>query len=85
MAGSAIPSCLMAFAEFLASRPQVRIEFVLSDATVDLIEERTDVAFRGNETLSPNYVVRQIQTIPFVLVASPSYLAAREHQPHCRI
>ena len=64
-------------AEFLASHPQVRIEFVLSDATVDLIEERIDVALRGNETRSPNYVVRQIQTIPFCLVASPSYLAAR--------
>ena len=32
-------------AEFLASHPQVRIEFVLSDATVDLIEEGIDVAF----------------------------------------
>ncbi len=31
-------------AEFLASHPQVRIEFVLSDATVDLIEEGIDVA-----------------------------------------
>jgi DNA-binding transcriptional LysR family regulator len=63
-------------AEFLASHPQVRIEFVLSDATAELIEERIDVAFRGNETRNPNYVVRQIQTIPFGLIASPSYLAA---------
>ena len=64
-------------AEFLASHPQVRIEFVLSDATVDLIEEGIDVAFRGNATRRPNYVVRKIQTRSIGLVASPSYLAAR--------
>ena len=64
-------------AEFLASHPQVRIEFVLSDATVDLIEEGIDVAFRGNATRGPNYVVRKIQTRSIGLVASPSYLAAR--------
>src|SRR5260221_10358821 len=64
-------------AEFLASHPQVRIEFVLSDATVDLIEEGIDVAFRGNATRGPNYVVRKIETRSIGLVASPSYLAAR--------
>jgi len=64
-------------AEFLASHPQVRIEFVLSDATVDLIEEGIDVAFRGNATPGPNYVVRKIQSRSIGLVASPGYLAAR--------
>jgi DNA-binding transcriptional LysR family regulator len=64
-------------AEFLASHPQVRIEFVLSDATVDLIEEGIDVAFRGNATRGSNYVVRKIQTRSIGLVASPFYLAAR--------
>ncbi len=64
-------------AEFLASHPLVRIEFVLSDATVDLIEEGIDVAFRGNATRGPNYVVRKIQTRSIGLVASLSYLAAR--------
>ena len=64
-------------AEFLASHPQVRIEFVLSDATVDLIEDGIDVAFRGTQMRSPNYVVRKIQGRSIGLVASPSYLAAR--------
>lgn len=64
-------------AEFLASHPQVRIEFVLSDATADLIEEGIDVAFRGTQTRIPNYVVRKIQSRSIGLVASPSYLAAR--------
>ncbi|MER8700348.1 LysR family transcriptional regulator [Mesorhizobium sp. M1227] len=64
-------------AEFLAAHPQVRIEFVLGDATVDLIEEGIDVAFRGTQTRSPNHVVRKIQSRSVGLVASPSYLAAR--------
>ena len=64
-------------AEFLAAHPQVRIEFVLSDATVDLIEEGIDVAFRGSAAQSPNYIVRKIQTRSIGLVASPAYLAAR--------
>jgi DNA-binding transcriptional LysR family regulator len=64
-------------AEFLAAHPQVRIEFVLNDATVDLIEEGIDVAFRGSQTPNPNYVVRRIQSRSIGLVASPSYLAAR--------
>jgi len=64
-------------AEFLASHPQVRIEFVLSDATVDLIEEGIDVAFRGNAARGPNYIVRKIRTTSIGLVASPAYLAAR--------
>jgi DNA-binding transcriptional LysR family regulator len=64
-------------AEFLAAHPQVRIDFVLSDATVDLIEEGIDVAFRGNATRGPNYVVRKLEARSIGLVASPAYLAAR--------
>ncbi len=64
-------------AEFLDSHPQVRIEFVLGDATIDLIEDGIDVAFRGNATRGPNYIVRKIQTRSIGLVASPIYLAAR--------
>jgi DNA-binding transcriptional LysR family regulator len=64
-------------AEFLAAHPQVRVEFVLGDATIDLIEEGIDVAFRGTQTPMLNYVVRKIQSRSIGLVASPSYLAAR--------
>jgi DNA-binding transcriptional LysR family regulator len=64
-------------AEFLASHPQVRIEFVLSDGTIDLIEEGIDVAFRGNAARGPNYIVRKIQTTSIGLVAGPAYLAMR--------
>jgi LysR family transcriptional regulator AphB len=64
-------------AEFLAAHPQVRIEFLLSDARADLIGEGIDLAFRGGKILEPNLVARQIGTSRATLVASPAYLAAR--------
>lgn len=64
-------------AEFLAAHPQVRIEFLLSDARADLIGEGIDVAFRAGKIAEPNLVARQIGTSRSMLVASPAYLAAR--------
>jgi len=62
--------------EFLAAYPQVRIEFLLSDARADLIGEGIDVAFRAGKIDEPNLVARQIGTSRATLVASPAYLAA---------
>jgi len=64
-------------AEFLAAHPKVRLEFVLSDARADLIEEGIDVAIRGGKVLEPTLVARRIGTGRATLVASPAYLAAR--------
>ena len=36
-------------AEFLATHPKVRLEFVLSDARADLVAEGIDVAIRGGK------------------------------------
>jgi DNA-binding transcriptional LysR family regulator len=62
--------------EFLDAHPLVQLDFVLSDATVDLIAEGVDVAFRGGMTRNPDYVVRQLSSGSTGLVASPAYLAA---------
>jgi len=62
--------------EFLDAHPLVQLDFVLSDATTDLIAEGIDVAFRGGTTPNPDYVVRQISSGSTGLVASPAYLAA---------
>jgi len=64
-------------AEFLAAHPLVQLDFVLSDATADLVAEGIDVAFRSATTRNPDYVVRQIQSRSVGLAASPAYLAAR--------
>ncbi|OHX18713.1 LysR family transcriptional regulator [Chromobacterium sphagni] len=65
-------------AEFLAAHPQVQVDFVLSDAQVDLIAERIDIAFRGGTLADSGYVGRQLPGAGSGgLVASPAYLAAR--------
>ena len=67
-----------AVAEFLRLYPEVRLDFVLSDARADLIQEGIDVAFRGGAAGHDVYPVYR-QTMPQYgeLVASPAYLAAR--------
>ncbi|WP_454827943.1 LysR family transcriptional regulator [Pseudoxanthomonas wuyuanensis] len=65
-------------AEFLAARPRVRLDFVLSDAKADLIAERIDVAFRGGPLQDSGYVGRQLLAASSdCMVSSPTYLAAR--------
>lgn len=64
-------------AEFLAAHQKLRLEFVLSDARADLIEEGIDVAIRTGKALEPTLVARRIGTGRATLVASPAYLAAR--------
>lgn len=65
-------------ADFLATHPRVRLDFVLSDAKADLIAERIDVAFRGGPLQDSSFVGRQIlRDGSDGLVASPSYIAAR--------
>lgn len=63
--------------QFLDAYPGVQLDFVLSDATIDLIAEGIDVAFRGGTTRNPDYVVRQLSSGSTGLAASPAYLAAR--------
>lgn len=65
--------------EFLAAHPRVRLDFVLSDTKADLIAEQIDVAFRGGSLRDSDYVGRQILApCGAGLVASPSYIAARD-------
>ena len=64
-------------AEFLDRHPQVRLDFVLSDARADLIEEGIDVAFRGGGASEAHTPFRRITLQSFNLVASPGYLARR--------
>jgi len=64
--------------EYLVAHPQVRIDFVLSDATADLIAERIDVAFRGGPLPDSGYVGRRLMNPGSGgLVASPAYLQSR--------
>jgi DNA-binding transcriptional LysR family regulator len=65
-------------AGFLAARPRVRLDFVLSDDRADLIADRIDVAIRGGPLADSAFIARQIHGAgTHGLVASPAYLAAR--------
>ena len=65
-------------AAFLATYPQVRLDFVLSDAKADLIADQIDLAFRGGPMQDSSYIGRQVMLCETSdgLVASPAYLAA---------
>jgi DNA-binding transcriptional LysR family regulator len=63
--------------QFLSAHPKVRLDFVLSDARADLIEEAIDVAFRGGPVSDRRLVFRQLMVQSFKLVASPAYLQWR--------
>ncbi|ALI10004.1 MULTISPECIES: LysR family transcriptional regulator [Pseudomonas] len=65
-------------ADFLVAHPRVQLDFVLSDAKVDLIADRIDVAFRGGALQDSGYVGRQlIKNEGDGMVASPAYIAKR--------
>ena len=62
---------------FLASHPQVRIEMLVSNRAVNLVEEGIDVALRVRSTLddSGSMVVKRLDHTTQILVASPGLLA----------
>jgi DNA-binding transcriptional LysR family regulator len=64
-------------ASFLDAHPGVRIELVLGDRNLNLIDDGLDVAIRIGELTESSLVVRKIGEVRRVLVASPSYLAGR--------
>lgn len=64
--------------DFLAQHPQVRVDFVLSDASADLIADRIDVAIRGGVLEDSSLIARRALDAGLDgLVASPAYIAAR--------
>jgi DNA-binding transcriptional LysR family regulator len=64
-------------ADFLATHPQLRVEFLLDDAKADLIAASIDVAIRAGHLVDAKHVGRKLIETHFGLVASPAYLATR--------
>lgn len=65
-------------ADFLATHPRVRVDFVLSDSRADLIADRIDVAIRGGPLEDSGFFARKVLDAGIDgLVASPAYIAAR--------
>lgn len=62
-------------AEYTARYPQTAIDLLLLDRTVNLVEERVDLAIRIARSLDPGLVGRRLSVCRSVLCASPTYLA----------
>jgi DNA-binding transcriptional LysR family regulator len=65
-----------AVSDFLKQHPQTQIELIALERTVNLVEERIDLAVRIGNQLDDTLVARRLATCLSVLCASPAYLAA---------
>ncbi|WP_233963063.1 LysR family transcriptional regulator [Pectobacterium versatile] len=64
----------MAITAFLRRHPRVAIDLQMNNRTVNLVEERIDLALRITNELDPNLIARPLSSCESVLCASPSYL-----------
>jgi LysR family transcriptional regulator for bpeEF and oprC len=60
--------------EFFARFPHLTVDFVVTDRTMNLVEEGIDLALQNGAVSDPSYVARRIATTPVVTVATRSYL-----------
>lgn len=61
--------------EFLDRYPDILVDISLTDATIDLVEERADVAIRIGPLADSNLVARRLGDSGRTIVAAPAYLA----------
>jgi DNA-binding transcriptional LysR family regulator len=59
---------------FLDLYPGVSLDIVQTDAVIDLLAERTDVAVRAGPLKSSSLVARKLGETAMIIVASPAYL-----------
>nr|CAD6630394.1 LysR family transcriptional regulator [arsenite-oxidising bacterium NT-25] len=59
---------------FLALHPCVSLDLVQTDALVDLLSERTDLAIRAGPLKSSSLVARKLGETALIIVAAPAYL-----------
>jgi DNA-binding transcriptional LysR family regulator len=62
---------------FLDAHPGIRVELVLTNRALDLIEEGLDVAIRIGSLSRAGLVARRVGQVRMVLCASPAYIARR--------
>ncbi|MGV8939520.1 MAG: LysR family transcriptional regulator [Allorhizobium sp.] len=61
-------------ARFLDENPGISVDIVQTDAVVDLLAERTDIAIRAGPMTSSSLFARKLGETSLTIVASPSYL-----------
>ncbi|RPE80176.1 LysR family transcriptional regulator [Vulcaniibacterium tengchongense] len=68
--------------EFHARHPEVRVDMVLSNDNVDLIDQEIDVALRGGPLPDSNLIARRLATFRTQVYASPQYIARHGEPLH---
>ena len=63
-----------AVAEYVKLNPLVSIDMQMLDRTVNLVDERIDLAIRTSFELDPNLIARKLTLCRSVICASPAYL-----------
>jgi DNA-binding transcriptional LysR family regulator len=66
-----------ALGTFLEPHPHMKMEFVLDDRTIDVVEEGIDVALRLGPIRQGSLIARRLASAPRLVVASPAYIARR--------
>lgn len=66
-----------AIADYVKRYPLVTVDLQMLDRTVNLVDERIDLAIRTSSGLDPNLIARRLTLCRSVVCASPAYL--REH------
>jgi DNA-binding transcriptional LysR family regulator len=66
-----------AIPDFLRAYPEVELDLILTDAMVNLIEERVDMAIRIGSLDSSSLIARKLAPQRRMVCASPGYLVAR--------
>ena len=72
-----------AMAEYVKRYPGVNVDLQMLDRTVNLVDERIDLAIRMSNDLDPNLIARRLTVCRSVICASPQYL--REHSIPLRV
>jgi len=69
------PYLAPAIAAYVRRYPAAHVDLLLHDRTVNLVEERVDLAIRISNDLDPSLVARRLSVCRSVICASPDYLA----------
>ncbi|MEQ4922939.1 LysR family transcriptional regulator [Proteus hauseri] len=67
----------VAISEFMQRYPLIAVDLQITNQTVNLVEERIDIALRITNHLEPNLIARPLATCISVVCASHTYLAQK--------
>jgi DNA-binding transcriptional LysR family regulator len=68
--------------EFRERHPAVRLDLVMSHRTLDLVEEKIDIALRMGNLPDSSMAARQLAVLPNRIYASPEYLERHGEPAH---